>query len=154
MHIGRESDIINYYTIPEEYRTDEILQNSIIDLKFIGVKDRKNSYYRCPLICVTTNMDWGATATLDPRVIIESDFIYIYKVQVALTNYASWRDDPNMDRIMADLRKVIAGTRPCPDNPNGPQPNFTLKSVYYNQLTDEEKNHIINDLNYVLVNQI
>lgn len=151
--VGRESNIINYYTIPEEYRTDEILQNSIISLRFIGVGDGKSSYYRCPLICVNKSIA-GGTATLDPRVIIESDFIYIYKVHVTLTNYVSQRDDPNMDRIMADLRKVIAGTRPCPDNPNGSQPNFTLKSVYYNQLTDEEKNHIINDLNYVLVNQI
>lgn len=153
MHIGRESDIINYYTIPEEYRTDEILQNSTIPLRFIGVKGGKNSYYRCPLICVTKGIGLE-TATLDPIVFIESDFIYIYKAHVTLTNYNSQRDDPNMDRIMADLRKVIAGTKPCPDNPNGPQPNFTLKSVYYNQLTDEEKNHIINDLNYVLVNQI
>lgn len=83
--------------------------------------------------------------TISPNIeSFESEFIFIYKTNISFT---SVKDDNYIETV----RKFIAGIQP---NDSTNEYKLTLKSNLYNQLTDEEKNHIINDLNYILVNQI
>lgn len=75
---------------------------------------------------------------------IRSNFVFIYKSNIGIGTFSQ-----NFD--INSVRRILSGLQ---ENDTADTYSVTLKSVYYNQLTDEEKNHIINDLNYVLVNQI
>lgn len=138
--------VMNYIEV--ETRDSVILKSSTINTVYEIMLTQSNNYtghiIKHPVII--TNSSFSAPKS---KIIIESDFVFIYASNISFVNYND--SNPDWRTSMEDIRKFIAGIQV---NDTNKKYNLTLKSNYYNQLTEEEKNHIINDLNYVLVNQI
>lgn len=133
--------VMNYIEI--ETRDSVILKNSAINTVYNFNGSYAGYIVKHPV--VITNSSFNAAGT---KIIIESDFVFIYASDISFVYY---NPNPDWQTSMETVRKFIAGIQV---NDTDKEYKLTLKSQYYNQLTEEEKNHITNDLNYILVNQL
>lgn len=139
-------DIANYKNgtiidfIQFESLDETMLKSSTINTINLPFQNAQRWIVRHPIVVCNRDIRF-----LDTIITVESEFIFIYKSNVSFIAFSN--NSPSMETV----RKIISGIQP---NDTTKEYKLTLKSGYYNQLTDEEKNHIINDLNYILVNQI
>lgn len=142
---------INWIEFDEDILNDtEYLKTCRITNTFgLGWFSTKSKYiFHNPLIFIKGFYNEGQQSIEVVRgTIDEGVFVFLYRVSITATNI---NDDTT--RTMKNIRTYIKGIQP--NDMTGVEMRITLKKLFYDQLTDEEKNHIINDLGYILVNQI
>lgn len=129
------SDDINF--VEFETHDETVLKASNIDT----FRYRPGSNFKQDIvICNSNNSNIDASESIT----IESAFIFIYASNLSLLT----KDESVCS--YETLKKLIDG---LVKDESGTAHSVTLKSWIYNQLTDDEKSHIINDLGYTLVEQ-
>lgn len=135
-------NIYNFIELEDGITTDiDFLKNCRANTTYELVSN--NKVIRHPFIVVNNNFSTNGLAT---NWSIESDFVFIYKANVTISNSSNY----NQDMITAAynaFEKILPGIQV---NDTGQVYTIKLKKAVYDLLTTTEKDHITNDLNYTL----
>lgn len=140
--VGKTTGPINLYEFAPEVLADtEFLKASAINSAECGMNSSRAIVN--PYICVsppTTHVVYRNT-----EVNILSDFIFIYKANIEFTRYGGWQDISNP--LYALTEKILPNIQP---NDTSNTYTVTLSKNIYDALTTNQKDYIVNTINYTL----